>query len=209
MNKKFLTISLVIMILVSGFVYANDQNFDAREMGKQIKKSFMKESQNKEDILCYANDIKISEKKFNTFKETSLSYNKDIDEETLLENYIKFVLLVDEAEKEGFTVSKQENEIYTNELFKALESDTENMQILKDYTDGMGITMSEYKDIVKEYNYKLILTMKLQDKLELEFLKKNKKTMDNNEDIHIELYNYLENYKEEIYNNAKIIKTSK
>ena len=69
--------------------------------------------------------------------------------------------------------------------------------------------MSEYKDIVKEYNYKLILTMKLQDKLELEFLKKNKKTMDNNEDIHIELYNYLENYKEEIYNNAKIIKTSK
>lgn len=205
MNKKNIAIVILIMIFVSGLAYATSKNFDARELGKITKENLAKEYSEKEAILCYVNDIEISAKQFNAFKKTSLYYNKDIDEETLLENYIKFKLLVNEAEKEGFTITEQENENYTNELFKALENDEENMKIIKEYIAGMDINMKEYKEMVKEMNYRILLTMKLHEKLESEFLKKNEKTMHDSEELSLELQNYWENYKNELYNNAKIV----
>ena len=191
-------------------VYVCDDNFDAKKLGKHIRNIFMKESQEKDNVLCYVNGIEISQKKFDIFRETRKSYNRDKDDDTLLKEYIQFILIVNEAEKEGFTVSESEVEDYTNDLFESLEEDDdENMKILKEYIDGMGITMDEYKEKVKEFNYKVLLTMKLHKKLNIEFLENNKKTMTNSTEISNEFNNYLKDYKEELYNNAEKIMNNK
>lgn len=187
-------------------VYASDDKFDAKRLGKHMRNIFMKEPQEKDSVLCYVNGIEISQKKFDIFRETRKSYNGDKDDDTLLKEYIQFILIVNEAEKEGFTVSESEVEDYTNDLFESLEEDDdENMKILKEYIDGMGITMDEYKEKVKEFNYKVLLTMKLHEKLKVEFLENNKMTMTNGTEISNEFNNYLKDYKEELYNNAEKI----
>lgn len=209
MKKRYMVISLIIVIVISGLSYAKDDNLNARELGKNMKKIFIEQSQEENEVLGYVNDIEISAKKFEIFKEASLFINKDITEKELLKKYTQHLLIVNKAEEEGFTVSKQEIEEYTNELFDALENDDENMKIIREYIDGMGITMDEYKEMSKQDSYKTLLTMKLHDKLQSEFLKNNKNTMNNLAETSIEFNNYLKNYKEDIYNEAEKIMNNK
>lgn len=206
MNKKYISIFLIIMVVFSGLVYAgNNNDFDAKKLGEYIRQAFEEKPQKMNDVLCYVNGVEILKKDFEIFKESTLSYNPDTNEEELFKRYIKFVLVLNEAEKEGFTVSEQEAEEYTNVVFDSLENDEEIMRILKEYIDGMGITMDEYKEMTKEFNYKTLLTMKLQDKLRTEFLEQNKGARDNSTEINNTFNNYLNNYKEELFDDAEII----
>lgn len=205
MKKIYIAISLIIVILISGLAYANNDNLNAKKLGKHIGELFKEQSQTKNEILGYVNDIEISKNKFEIFKETSLFINENANEEELLNKYVQYLLVIDKAEKEGFTVSKKEVEEYTNKLFDALENDDENMQVIKEYIDGMGITMKEYKEIAKEDSYKTLLTMKLYDKLQSEFLRDNKKTTKSSAELNDDFENYLKDYKEELFNDAEII----
>jgi len=62
---------------------------------------------------------------------------------------------------------------------------------------------------VKEFNYKILLTMKLQDKLETEFLEHNKEVKNNSVKMNNEFNNYLKDYKEELFDDAEIIMNDK
>lgn len=203
MKKRYMIISLIIVIVVSGLSNAKDNNLNARELGENMKILFTEQSKNEDEILGYVNNIEISANKFEIYKETSLFINKDITEKELLKKYTQHLLIVNKAEEEGFTVSNKEIEQYTNEMFDALENDDENMKIIIEYIDGMGITMAEYKEMSKQDSYKTLLVMKLHDKLKSEFLQNNKSTMNNNVETNIDFNDYLKDYKEDIYNKAE------
>lgn len=212
MKKKHMhgiVITLIMLIIISGIVYASN-TINGKDIAKQVKNLFVEQQDEDDDILCYVNGIEISQKKFDIFRETRKSYNGDKDDDTLLKEYIQFILIVNEAEEEGITVSESEVEDYTNDLFKSLEEDNdENMKILEEYVKEMNITMDQYKEQVKDYNYKILSTMKLQEKLISEYMEEDINIMhsrnNNQEDIQTDINEFLKDYKENLYNNAEII----
>ncbi|WP_353095773.1 hypothetical protein [Tissierella praeacuta] len=212
MKKKYMygtVITLIMLTIMSSIVYASN-TINGKGIAKQVKNLFIEQLEKDDDILCYVNGIEISQKKFDIFRETRKSYNGDKDDDTLLKEYIQFILIVNEAEEEGFTVSESEVEDYTNDLFESLEEDDdENMKILKEYVKEMNITMDQYKEQVRDYNYKILSTMKLQEKLVSKYMEENINIMhsrsNNEEDIQTDINEFLKDYKENLYNNAEII----
>ncbi len=192
MSGTFMTMTYKNNEIVSYEMKTNG-DFDAKEFGKHIKETNKEEDHDRSSVLGYVNDIEISKEKFEIFKEGNLIVNKDVSEEELLKRYIQYLLIIDKAEEAGLTASKEEVEEYTDKVFHALEKDDKNMKTIKEYIDGMGITMDEYREIVKEDSYKTILTMKLYDKLKMD--------SDFKDDFN--------RYKEDLYEDAEIIMNNK
>lgn len=198
MNKKYklaFILTIIVLLVISSMVYANNKRISGKDLGKQVNQAYF-DNIDEDGILCYVDGMEIRKKDFNVFKATSNSYGEIKADDVLLKEYIKTRLVINEAEKAGMVATEEEVEDYTNFLFDSFDEDDENYKILKEYAEEMGMTMDEYKEQVKEYNYKVLITMKLQEKL----------LSDRKQETHnLDVSEYLSQYKEDLYNKAEII----
>lgn len=79
------------------------------------------------------------------------------------------------------TVTEEEVKAFNDERFALMEEDPTSYQIVKDYVDGLGITMEEYKEMSLEISRDSLLTAKYREQLMKEYAERDVQTLSEEE----------------------------
>lgn len=200
MKKKIWISIIVVLILLAvtaGIVFANS-NVNLKEWGKLLSGNSQKEEITTESI-ANVNDKPISKDKFENYK-ISLSYaSGDFSDEEILDKLITQEVIMQEIERRGITVTEQEINTFNDERFALMEQDPSLYEITKDFVDGKGITMEEYKEESKEISRQALLANKLRDEMVVEYQDKSSddKSAPSQQDFQEYFNNYISDLKEE------------
>lgn len=170
-NKKFgivLSVCLIVALAIGG-VYAS-KNMNFFEWGKQaatIKNTSQKDS------IATVNGVKIPKSKFDNYKAGLANTNGQFTDEDIIDKLVEQEVIMQEIKKLGYTVTDEEVIAFNNERFDLLEKDPQAYQITKDYVDGLGITMEEYKEMSKEVSKTALLANKYKADIQKEFIDNN------------------------------------
>lgn len=158
MNKKILGI-VVLICVVSAFVvgvYAS-KNVNFFQWGEEIARINEKTST---DVVAKVNGVDIPRSKFDSYKAGLANANGSFSDEEILNKLIEQEVIMQEIVRLGYTVTESEVTKFNDERFALLEEDSNAYQIVKDYVDGLGITMEEYKEMSKEVSRTALLANK-------------------------------------------------
>lgn len=98
-------------------------------------------------------------------EEEAKKYNTDRD---IIERIVENIALVEEAEKRGLAATEEEIEEMVNATKTAYEM-PEGKEMLDEYCQGMGITIEEYYEIIREQAPRTIARQKLKDAVRREY----------------------------------------
>lgn len=204
MKKKIFSITLslcLISALVVCGVYAS-KNMAFFEWGKQNTEiNEISDS----TIVAKVNGIGISKSKFDSYKIGLSNASVDFSDEQILDKLIEQEVIMQEINRMGYTVTDSEVNAFNNERFAILDEDPAAYQIVKDYIDGLGITMDDYKEMSKEISRTALLANKYKADLMKEFEKSNSKFSMYSMSKRVEKFEeYFDKKINELSKNAKI-----
>lgn len=171
MKKKILGLSLVVsvVLILTGIVYAN-KNLDFFKLGEDVKK--INETTTL-DIVAKVNGVEIPKSKFDTYKAGLMKANGTFTDEEILDKIIEQEVIIQEIERLGYSVTEEEVNKFNDERFALMDDDPQAYQIIKDYVDGLGITMDEYKEKSKEISRLALLANKYKEEKLKEYENEN------------------------------------
>ncbi len=121
-NKKYIILLLLLIVLVATFIYF-----------KQAKK---------EHVIISVNSYDISQEQVDRIKEQYNSFGKDVAEAQIIERLIREKVILSAVKDEGISVTKEEVEQFTDEIFLKLQEDEE---FLNELLEKNKMTLEEYK----------------------------------------------------------------
>lgn len=170
-----------------------------------------KTAQNEENLnmqneaVAEVNGQKISKSKFENYKAGLDQASGSFTDEEIIEKLIRQEVMLQEIQKRGYTVTDAEVTEFNNERFDLLESDPEAYQIVKDYIDGVGITMDEYKEQSKEISKTALLANKFRDDLITEYKELNPEVLTQSAQKQNQVFeDYLKQYIDDLCDAANI-----
>lgn len=129
------------------------------------------------DVVARVNGVDILRSKFISYKVGLTNASGNFSDEEILNKLIKQEIIMQEIERLGYTVTEEEVTKFNDERFALLKEYPEAYQMVKDYADGMGITMEEYKEMSREISRIALLSNKYKEDIMNEYEKNN--TMEN------------------------------
>ncbi len=187
-RKRFVLMCICVAILfIIGGVYASrDTRF--LNYGKQVDKI----SQNKTDeFVAKVNGVGISKSEFDTYKAGLSNANGTFTDEEIIDKLVQQEVIMQEIHRLGYTVTDEEVNEFNEKRFALLDGDPTAYQIVKDYVDGLGITMEEYKEMSKKVSEEALLANKYKEDLKKEFDKKSSASTYSAKDSNEKFENYF------------------
>jgi hypothetical protein len=204
MKKRiFITVTLVctICLIVITCGYAS-KNMDFFKWGQQV--SSIKNSPSNE-VAVIVNNVSISKDKFNSYKAGLVTANDKITDKEVMDKLIKQEVIRQEVERLGYTVTEKEVDAFNDERFSLLEEYPEAYKITKEYVDGLGITMEQYKEMSKKISKDVLLSNKYKADMQKKFENENKENRSLNDyEKTVNFENYFNNVINELCKNAEI-----
>lgn len=155
---------LVVFVLVAATFAKGDINFF--EWGKSQTEIDKAEN----SIIATVNGVPIYQSSLDTYKVGLKFTGQRLTDQEVLDALIRQVAAVQGIEKLGYSVSDAAVNAFNDERFAAIEDNPEMYKVLKDYLDGRGISLEEYKAMSKETSYKSLLFIQYNKELKREFL---------------------------------------
>jgi len=123
------------------------------------------------------NGVEISKDKFDSYKAGLANASGEFTDEEIIDKLVEQEIIMQEIKRLGYTVTDAEVIKFNNERFALLDEDPTAYQIIKDYVDGLGITMEEYKKMSLEISKTALLANKYKDDIQKEFIEENPQIM--------------------------------
>lgn len=123
-----------------------------------------------DSVAFTINGERVMQKEFNTYRTLMKEANPNLTDGEIKNKYIRQQVIFQEAEREGFYASDEEINALNESRFSWLDKDEQAYQIIKDYVDGLGITMNEYIEQSKTISKQAIISTKLKDSIENNFI---------------------------------------
>ena len=159
----------MISILVAGGVYAG-KNMTFFRWGKQT--AGINETASA-TIVANVNGVGIPKTKFDSYKAGLANASGTFTDKEILDKLIEQEVIMQEIQRLGYSVTEAEVTKFNDERFELLDDDPVAYQIVKDYVDGLGITMEEYKEMSKEVSKTALLANKYKADMMSEFENSN------------------------------------
>lgn len=206
MKKKIVIITLsmlLVFVLVIGGAYAS-KNISFFQWGEQMAK-IREDRTTTATTVAKVNGTEISKEKFDSYKAGLANASGEFTDEQILDKLIQQEVIMQEITRLGYTVTSDEVNDFNEERFSLLNDDPAAYQVVKDYVDGLGITMDEYKEMSKDISKTALLTNKYKADMMKEFEKQNSdiKTYSRNEKIE-RFEEYFNDKIEELNKNADV-----
>lgn len=168
MNKKILgiVVSICVISVLVGGVYAS-KNMNFFQWGENSASINEIAST---DVVAKVNSVGISKTKFDLYKAGLSNASGTFSDKEILNKLIEQEVIMQEIVRLGYTVTEAEVTKFNNERFALLDEDPNAYQIIKDYVDGLGITMEEYKEMSKEVSRTALLANKYKADVMREFV---------------------------------------
>lgn len=205
MKKRIMMLISIICVLaigIAGSVYAI-QKLNMFQWGQNQKE--IVSSQAVEKSVAVVNGQPISEASFENYKAGLANANGTFSDKDVLNKLIRQELIKQEIQRLGYKVTDEDVAAFNDERFALLNEDPAAYKIVKDYVDGLGITMDEYKEQSKEISKTALLANKFKADLQTKYQQDNpessvhaKAEQEQNFEV------YLEQYIDGLYENAKI-----
>ncbi len=168
MKKKILLAGILCVIFLSALaagVYAY-RNMSFSEWGERVKQN---RSIPDSEIVATVDQNEITRERFENYKAGLALTQTDYTDSEALDRMIRGEVLYQEIERLGITVTDAEVQAFNEERFAMMEADPTAYQITKDYVDGLGITMEEYKQMSLEISKNSLLTTAYRERLLSEY----------------------------------------
>ncbi len=107
---------------------------------------------------------------FDTYLTLMKQADPELEDSEIKDRYIRLCVTVQEAERRGLSASEDEIDELNAGRFALLEEDGEAYRIIKDYADSRGLTMDEYIEMSRTVSEQALITDKLKEAVEEEFL---------------------------------------
>lgn len=169
-NKIAIISSICVIVLSIASAYAVKQ-IDLFGWGKAQKEILTSDAS--KQIVATVNDGKISLAKFKSYKEGLNNVSSQFTDEDILNKLIRQEVILQDAASRGITVSDKEVKAFNEERFAILDEDPEAYNIVKEYADGLGISMEEYKELSEEISKQALIANKYKEELRNEFFVNN------------------------------------
>lgn len=171
MKKVFAIILSLCLVgcLVIGGVYAS-KNMSFFQWGEKNAEINQVQS---EDVVAKVNGVQISKDKFDSYKAGLANASGEFTDKEIIDKLVEQEIIMQEIKRLGYTVTDAEVVKFNNERFALLDEDPAAYQIIKDYVDGLGVTMEEYKEMSLEISKTALLANKYKADIQKEFIEKN------------------------------------
>lgn len=166
---KMIVLICVISVMVAAVVYAS-KNMDFFHWGEEnadIKAAVLG------GAVARVNGVDIPESKFHSYKLGLANASGKFSDEEILQKLIRQEVIMQEIDRLGYTVTEEEVTKFNDERFAFLKEDPNAYQMIKNYVDGLGITMEEYKERSREISKIALLTNKYREDIMKEYEKNN------------------------------------
>ena len=173
MKKKIIGIVisvLLVFVLVVGGVYAS-KNMSFFQWGGQMAE--MQSKQSTSTTIATVNGVEIPKSRFDSYKIGLANSEKKFTDAQILDKLIQQEIIMQEITRLGYVTTDSEVDDFNEQRFSLLNDDPTAYQIVKDYVDGLGITMDEYKEMSKEISRVALLTNKYKSDMLKEFEKQD------------------------------------
>lgn len=138
------------------------QESSMKEWGEQVKEN---QSIPDSDAVALVDGVPITKERFENYKAGLQNAQGEFTDEQALEKMIRREVLYQEIERLGITVTDEEVRAFNEERFALIDDDPVTYQIFKDYADGLGITLEEYKEMSLEVSRDSLLTTRYREHL--------------------------------------------
>ena len=163
--KQFLVFLLLAVVLLC---CGCRQESSMKDWGEQVKEN---QSIPDTDAVASVNGVPISKERYENYKVGLQNAQGKFTDEQVLDKMIRREVLYQEIERLGITVEEDEVRAFNEERFALIDDDPVTYQIFKDYADGLGITLEEYKEMSMEVSRDSLLTTKYQEHLMAQYEK--------------------------------------
>lgn len=173
MKKNKILAVIISVCVVCGLaavgVYANmTPNKNFIQWGEKQEK-IKEETALSTKAIAKVNGIEIPKEKFDSYK-TGLTYaSKAYSDDEIIDKIVNQEVIMQEIKRLGYTVTDEEVTKFNDERFALLEEDPKSYQVVKDYVDGLGISLEEYKEMSKEISKVALLSNKYKADILREF----------------------------------------
>lgn len=158
-----------------------------------------------EKVVAEVNGHEITKSEFETYKAGLAQAMGTFTDEEIIDKLVRQEVLMQEIEKRGYTVSDDEVTAFNDERFALLDEDPTAYQIIKDYVDGLGITMDEYKEQSKEISRIALLSNKFREDLLAEYEEDNPQILTRSKQEQNQSFEeYLDGYIDDLYSSSDI-----
>ena len=145
MKQFFVFLLLAVVLLCCGC----RQESSMKDWGEQVKEN---QSIPDTDAVASVNGVPISKERYENYKVGLQNAQGKFTDEQVLDKMIR-------------------REVFNEERFAMIDDDPVTYQIFKDYADGLGITLEEYKEMSMEVSRDSLLTTKYQEHLMAQYEK--------------------------------------
>lgn len=179
--KRVVVGVLVLALCVTGILAATGAfgTSDMYNMGRFLKEHDQSRENELQDsgqkgLVASYKDLKIwkssieYEKKLDTLRETPLH---ESDQE-IIDRLIEGQLLLEEAERRGIEVTDAEVEDMVSWVDQARETE-DGRAMVDEYCAGLGITLDEYKEMIREQAPRTITRQKVRDAIGQDYCKEH------------------------------------